>query len=60
MPIEIGIDSFHGFNHLHFSLGGTKHEINPDHDFDTIFEIISQHIYKYEKIKPNKLWRDLL
>ena len=60
MPIEIGIDSFHGYNHLHFSLGGKKHEINPFLDFDTIFEIISLHINKHEKIKPNKLWRDFL
>jgi hypothetical protein len=59
MPNNIRIDNHHGFEHLHFSLKGKKHEIT-EKNMDTLINIIITNVEKNKELNLNELKEDLL
>ena len=59
IPINIRIDNFHGFPHIHYSLKG-KHHLIGINDLKRAYEIVVGHIENNEKIYKEKLTEELL
>ena len=58
-PINIRIDNFHGFPHIHYSLKGKHHSIGIN-DLDKAYKIVIHHIENNKKIYKDKLTEELL
>lgn len=58
MPINIRIDNFHNFPHIHYSLKG-KHIPIKINDMIMVIEIVKKHILENGKIQKEKLKEEL-
>jgi hypothetical protein len=57
-PINIRVDTFHGFPHIHFSLKGKHHPIKIN-KLDKALNIIINHILDNDEINKKKLREEL-
>ncbi|MCL2116215.1 MAG: hypothetical protein FWH29_08340 [Methanobrevibacter sp.] len=58
-PINIRIDNFHGFPHIHYSLKGKHHPIQIN-NLNEAYKIVVKHIENNKKIDKKKLTEELL
>jgi len=58
VPINVRIDNFHNFPHIHYSLKGEHIPIKVN-DMNIVVEIVKKHILKNGKIYKEKLKEEL-
>ncbi len=59
MPDNVRTDNFHGFSHIHMQVKGEHEPIKYD-DFETVYNIILDHIERNKGINKKELRLELI